>query len=178
MQARMYALTGKTPKTSFKGQAARVYRELTTTPELAVTVNERIVKSDDPFKTRQDSYRVTLYYILIFKKQGLVAAFEPPTEASPVASHTTPSFTVEQLEAMLAALKGAAAPATTEPVIEATPVDQPAAPEAVEPVTEPVAEAVVADAVVEAAVADAVVKAAVAARVEELKAANARRGRK
>jgi hypothetical protein len=80
MKARLYARTDATPKNALRGQAARVFAELTTTPELAVTVNDRIVASDNPFKTRQDPYRVTLYYILVFKKAGLVASSEPLAE--------------------------------------------------------------------------------------------------
>lgn len=76
MNARLYAKTGKAPKTALRGQAARVFAEMSATPELATVINERIVKSATPFVTRQDPYRVTLYYILVFKSAGLVAAHE------------------------------------------------------------------------------------------------------
>jgi len=77
MIARLYSRTSKTPKNPLRGQAERVYRDLSATPELATVVSERIAKSADPLKTRQDPYRVTLYYILVFKNQGLVQAHEP-----------------------------------------------------------------------------------------------------
>lgn len=77
MNARLYAKTAKTPKSPLRGQAERVWNELTKTPELATVISERITSSATPLVTRQDPYRVTLYYILVFKNQGLVAAHEP-----------------------------------------------------------------------------------------------------
>lgn len=98
MKARLYAKTGIAPKNTFKGQAARVWEELRDEPELATAVNERIEKSDNPFKTRQDSYRVTLYYILVFKKQGLVAAHEQPETVEGVAAEQPGDVEASEVE--------------------------------------------------------------------------------
>lgn len=83
-KARLYAITSKTLKNEPKGQAARVLEELraNTEPRLATDIDMSIATSDSPHKTRQDSLRVTLYYLLVFKKQGIVAASEQPDEAA------------------------------------------------------------------------------------------------
>lgn len=79
MLARKYALTGKAPKATPKGQAKVVFDNMTGQPELATTITDRVVKGGE-LKTRQDPYRVTLYYILVFKKAGVVRAVEQETE--------------------------------------------------------------------------------------------------
>ena len=99
--ARMYALkVGATVKNEPKGQAARVLEELRadSTPRLAVDIDMAIATSDRPHKTRQDSLRVTLYYLLIFKKQGFVAASEQP-EPTPVVEETG-EVTDEELDSV------------------------------------------------------------------------------
>jgi hypothetical protein len=73
----MYARTNVAPKSELKGQAAVVFSELGSTPELATTINERVAPK---LKTRQDPLRVTLYYLIIFKNRGIVAASEQPAE--------------------------------------------------------------------------------------------------
>src|SRR5687768_2113985 len=80
-RARMYALVGE-PKKAVTGQAAVVLAELKrdTSPRLASAISEAVEKSG-ALKTRQDVLRVTLYYILIFKKAGIVAATDQPIEA-------------------------------------------------------------------------------------------------
>lgn len=89
MRARLYAIIGN-PKKEPTGQAARVLTELRrdTTPRLAEDIDKAIATSDTPHKTRQDSLRVTLYYLLVFKKQGIVAATEQPQPAEAVAEAT------------------------------------------------------------------------------------------
>lgn len=87
-KAKMYALvTGKAPRKALRGQALRVFTEMQRVPEprTAESIDESIRRSegkpgspDGPHVTVQDSLRVTLYYALIFKKQGLVAATEQP----------------------------------------------------------------------------------------------------
>jgi hypothetical protein len=66
------------------GQAARVYAELIANPvpRTGPEVNAAIESSATPFKTRQDSLRVTLYYLVVFKGQGIVTATRPT--ATPV----------------------------------------------------------------------------------------------
>lgn len=66
-----------------RGQAAQVLAELQrdTTPRLASDIDEAIAKSDNPFKTRQDTLRVTLYYLIIFSNRGWVVKTKPVVEA-------------------------------------------------------------------------------------------------
>jgi len=78
-KARLYAVSPKaTPSvvSKLKGQAKIVMDELLrdSTPRLATEVDAVTGKL---FKTRQDTLRVTLYYIIVFKGKGLVTAFEP-----------------------------------------------------------------------------------------------------
>lgn len=92
MRARLYNLVeGKKPRREPSGQALRVLQELRadTEPRTAQAIDEAIAKSDSPHKTRQDSLRVTLYYILVFKKQGLVQATEQPVEADEAETDAT-----------------------------------------------------------------------------------------
>ena len=81
-RARLYSLVGK-PRREPTGQAQRVLQELRRdrTPRLAEDIDAAIQKSDTPHKTRQDSLRVTLYYLLVFKKQGIVRAEAQPQPA-------------------------------------------------------------------------------------------------
>lgn len=87
MQARMYALkAGAKLKAKPSGQALRVLRELQRVrePRLATEIDDAIAASTGkpgsetgPHITRQTSLRVTLYYLLVFKKAGAVEALEP-----------------------------------------------------------------------------------------------------
>ena len=86
-KARLYSLNteviaaGKAKKyvAELKGQAKIVYDDLRSVPEprLAVDVEKscghRIV-------TRQDPFRVVLYYILVFKSKGIITVTEPAAE--------------------------------------------------------------------------------------------------
>lgn len=91
MKSRMYSLVpGSKLKSRPSGQALRVLAELRRdrTPRLAVDIDAAIAKStgkpgaiDGPHATRQDSLRVTLYYLLVFKKAGAVAATEQSVNA-------------------------------------------------------------------------------------------------
>jgi hypothetical protein len=87
-RARLYAFTGKNPKREPSGQAARVLLELRANrePRLAEDIDLAIATSDTPHKTRQDSLRVTLYYLLVFKKVGIVEATPQPIAEEPVAA--------------------------------------------------------------------------------------------
>lgn len=86
MKARMYSLkAGAKLKSRPSGQARRVLAELQRVrePRLATDIDEAIAKStgkagglNGPHITRQDSLRVTLYYLLVFKKAGAVVATE------------------------------------------------------------------------------------------------------
>lgn len=100
MKSRMYSLKpGATLKSRPSGQALRVLAELRRdrNPRLAVDIDASIAKStgkpgaiDGPHNTRQDSLRVTLYYLLVFKKAGAVVATEQPVEVDEVAVDETP----------------------------------------------------------------------------------------
>jgi hypothetical protein len=82
----MYSLkAGAKLKSRPSGQARRVLAELQRVrePRLATDIDEAIAKStgkagglNGPHITRQDSLRVTLYYLLVFKKAGAVVATE------------------------------------------------------------------------------------------------------
>lgn len=95
MKSRMYSLkSGAKLKSRPSGQALRVLAELRRVrePRLAVDIDAAIAKStgkagaiDGPHNTRQDSLRVTLYYLLVFKKAGAVVATEQPVEVDEVA---------------------------------------------------------------------------------------------
>lgn len=95
MTARHYVLNADVKIPALKGQAKIVMDALVELrdqgPLAAVKINET---SGPKFKTRQDTLRVTLYYIVIFKGQGLVRAVEPTPAAAP---------TVEALEETIAA---------------------------------------------------------------------------
>lgn len=74
MTAKLYARTPNArPAKPLGPQAKVVWDALDATPRLATDVDKT---SGPQFKTRQDTLRVTLYYILVFKKAGLVTAHE------------------------------------------------------------------------------------------------------
>lgn len=106
---RLYGLTGKTPAKPFVGQAALVFAAMGgstgVAPEFktAKAWTEDVVKAgtDNPvleLKTRQDPYRVVLYYILIFKKRELVVSRDPVIETPVETTITESAYTKEQLE--------------------------------------------------------------------------------
>lgn len=77
MTAKMYALVENAkPAKPLSGQKKIVFDELkrNKNPRLASEINDAIDTSK--YNTRQDPFRVTLYYILVFKKEGLVFATE------------------------------------------------------------------------------------------------------
>lgn len=82
MTARMYSLaTNLSPENKkyvggLRGQAKIVYEELVRdrTPRLAEAINK---VTGPKFVTKQDTLRVTLYYIIVFKGRGIVVAHEP-----------------------------------------------------------------------------------------------------
>jgi hypothetical protein len=83
-KARRYELIAE-PTKAVRGQAAVVLealREVKGTPKLATEINELVVKSGN-LKTRQDTLRVTLYYIIVFKGRGLVRATEQELVEAP-----------------------------------------------------------------------------------------------
>lgn len=69
-----------------RGQALIVLNELrnSTEPRLAVDIDAAIAKTN-PFKTRQDTLRVTLYYLIVFAKRGWVIKDKPQARENVVA---------------------------------------------------------------------------------------------
>jgi len=90
--ARLYAIdTDRLPKlegktknyvANLKGQAKIVFDDMigNTTPRLAVDIEK---SCGSQIVTRQDVFRVVLYYILVFKSKGIVRAHLPAIEAEP-----------------------------------------------------------------------------------------------
>ena len=85
MTARLYSLKSELSESqqkyaaALKGQARIVFDELAANraPRLAEKINEL---TGPKFTTRQDTLRVTLYYIIVFKGKGLVVASEQTRE--------------------------------------------------------------------------------------------------
>lgn len=87
MVARLYSLNfdgiknlkdGKTKSylSNMKGQARIVFDDMRDNPTARLATD--ITKScGSKIQTRQDVFRVVLYYILVFKSKGLVKATEP-----------------------------------------------------------------------------------------------------
>ena len=84
-KARLYSVNTELVSNSdkFKGQAKIVMDELLrdTTPRLATEINTHTEKC---LKTRQDTLRVTLYYIIVFKGKGLIHTTENVSESEEV----------------------------------------------------------------------------------------------
>ena len=87
--ARMYALNVDAVKSAkgnlknylsqMKGQARIVFDDLREHP--APRLAKEIEKScGHKIVTRQDVFRVVLYYILVFKSKGIISTFEPNVE--------------------------------------------------------------------------------------------------
>lgn len=106
---RLYGLTGKIPAKQLAGQAALVFAamggdtglapEFKTAKEWTTLVEK--IGSEDPtreLKTRQDPYRVVLYYILIFKKRELVVSRDQIIETPTDTTVSSVAYTREQLE--------------------------------------------------------------------------------
>lgn len=88
---RMYGLTGKTPAKPLAGQAKEVFDAMGgatgEAPEFKTAKSwTDLVVARGNLVTRQDAYRVVLYYILIFKKRELVKVQDAPVFAVPAAS--------------------------------------------------------------------------------------------
>jgi hypothetical protein len=68
-----------------RGQAKQVLTELERdmTPRLATDI-DREIADRDPFKTRQDTLRVTLYYLIVFSNRGWVKKVRPVAEPAAV----------------------------------------------------------------------------------------------
>lgn len=91
-KARLYALDtdrisklegrAKNYVATLKGQAKIVFDDMAenATPRLAVDIEK---SCGSKIVTRQDVFRVVLYYILVFKGKGLVRAYEPDVENEP-----------------------------------------------------------------------------------------------
>lgn len=98
--AKLYSVNPSVKMTrELRGQALQVWTELNAdvTPRLATDIDAKV---GPLFKTRQDTLRVTLYYILVFKKSGHVVA---STQSAPVDTlgnifPDLPAPTDEQLE--------------------------------------------------------------------------------
>ena len=98
MTARLYAATPNArPAKVLRGQALQVWTELQadTTPRLATAIDANV---GPLYKTRQDTLRVTLYYLLVFKKQGIVTSSEPVVTAPVVAEPVDHDAVVLELE--------------------------------------------------------------------------------
>lgn len=92
--AKLYSMVENAkPARELTGQAKQVWEELQvdTTPRLATDIDAQV---GPKFKTRQDTLRVTLYYLLVFKKQGIVQA----TAQAPKVDAPAPEPTTEELE--------------------------------------------------------------------------------
>lgn len=73
---RLYGWNGELPVKEMGGQAAIVFRGLRADPESMRTGHEWAERIGADLATRQDPYRVVLYYILIFKGKGLIRTNE------------------------------------------------------------------------------------------------------
>lgn len=105
MKTGKFVRTEKQPAAGLRGQAALVMNSLDAHPEGADlgTITTEIV--DLGLVTRQEPQRIALYYLAIFKRQGLITqlvekpAGEPVTEPAAVASGTeTPEVIFESAE--------------------------------------------------------------------------------
>lgn len=97
---RTYGLTGQAPEKPLSGQAKVIFDGMTAMSKdgvhefLDAKAWTELLKGT--FKTRQDEYRVVLYYLLTFKKRGLVASREVEAPAPAPAVQETPAEVVEQ----------------------------------------------------------------------------------
>lgn len=109
MKSRLYALKpGARLAARPSGQAKRVLVELQRdrTPRLATEIADAIAMSEGkpgemngPFITRQTQLRVTLYYLLVFKKAGAVVASEQPAVDVDVELDTPAETTTDDIPA-------------------------------------------------------------------------------
>lgn len=84
--ARVYGLTEKAPEKPLSGQAKAIYDGMKALGGFHSGKEwTEVLKSE--FKTRQDPYRVVLYYLLILKDRGLVAAQEVTSDTPAPAEH-------------------------------------------------------------------------------------------
>lgn len=87
-KARLYSInpvaleTRKKYVSGLKGQAKIVFDELMANrePRLAVEVEKAC---GSKLVTKQDTLRVVLYYIIVFKSKGLITALEPSDDDTP-----------------------------------------------------------------------------------------------
>lgn len=75
---RLKSLTGKTKNyvNEMRGQAKIVFDEMRDNPKPRLAV-EICDACKSKIVTRQDEFRVVLYYILVFKSKGIVKGYEP-----------------------------------------------------------------------------------------------------
>lgn len=73
---RLYGWSGEMPVKELGGQAAIVFRGLQARPEELMTGHDWADIIGPSLRTRQDAYRVVLYYIIIFKGKGLIRTNE------------------------------------------------------------------------------------------------------
>jgi len=73
---RMYGWNGELPVKELGGQQAIVFRGLRAEPNVLKTGHEWTESIGPELKTKQDPYRVVLYYILILKSKGLIRTNE------------------------------------------------------------------------------------------------------
>lgn len=73
---RLYGWNGEIPAKEPSGQAAIVLRGLRSRPDDLLTGHQWAAVIGPDLRTRQDPYRVVLYYILILKNRGCVRTNE------------------------------------------------------------------------------------------------------
>jgi hypothetical protein len=95
-RARMYGWNGETPAKPVSGQKQIVLFTLSLRPDEMHTGHEwtEIVMANGGVATKQDPYRVVLYYLLELKKEGCVKTAEKPIEAVTVSDGSAHKATV------------------------------------------------------------------------------------
>lgn len=80
-RSRKYGWNGEMPGRELSGQALIVFNGMKTLPDTMATGKEWTEVIGPELKTRQDPYRVVLYYILILKNLGVVKTEESDINA-------------------------------------------------------------------------------------------------
>ena len=75
-KSRLYGWNGEYPEKSLSGQALIVFNGMRAEPEAMKTGHEWTATIGPNLATRQDPYRVVLYYILILKNRAVIRTNE------------------------------------------------------------------------------------------------------
>lgn len=118
---RLYGWNGEMPAKEVSGQAAIVLRGLRDEPEMLRGGHAWAEIIGPNLKTRQDPYRVVLYYILILKSKGCIRTNEFDINATTRVGDTKHGITVKTEASVVERIPA------PEPIVEA---------EIVEPATE------------------------------------------